>query len=194
MVVFLHGNAELIDHQYAIVDLYHAQGISVLLPEFRGYGHSAGSPSQAHIVADVVAFYDLAIALPQVDAQRIVIHGRSIGGGVAAQLADQRACNALIVESTGASVAAMAWRYGIPPFIVRSPFHSARVFRGLDVPVLIMHGQDDEVFRTSTRVTCSPLRQTGRWFRLRVGTTSCRRQQKQRSTIRPWRTTCRRRA
>jgi hypothetical protein len=154
VVVFLHGNAELIDHQRDIVAMYHALGVSVLLPEYRGYGGagasgggSAGSPSQAHLVADAAAFYDAVVARPDVDAGRVVIHGRSIGGGVAAQLAGRRACVALIVESTGRSVARKAWGYGVPPFVVRSPFDTERVFRTLEVPVLILHGEHDVIFR-----------------------------------------------
>jgi len=150
LVVILHGNAELIDHQMGLVQFYHAQGVSVLLPEYRGYGGagggSDGSPSQQHIVADVVALYDLAVARPDVDASKIIIHGRSIGGAIGAQLADRRPCAAVVVESTGTSVAGQAWRYGVPPFLVRSPFHTVRVFRELDVPVLILHGEYDRVF------------------------------------------------
>lgn len=158
VVVFLHGNAELIDHQRDIVEMYHALGVSVLLPEYRGYGGagasggasgggSAGSPSQAHLVSDAVAFYDRVVARGDVDADRVVIHGRSIGAGVGAQLAARRACVALIVESAGTSVARKAWGYGVPPFVVRSPFDTERVFRTLDVPVLIMHGEHDVIFR-----------------------------------------------
>lgn len=162
VVVFLHGNAELIDHQRDIVEMYHALGVSVLLPEYRGYGGagasggtsggasgggSAGSPSQAHLVSDAVAFYDRVVVRGDVDADRVVIHGRSIGAGVAAQLADRRACVALIVESAGTSVARKAWGYGVPPFVVRSPFDTERVFRTLGVPVLIMHGEHDVIFR-----------------------------------------------
>lgn len=150
LVVILHGNAELIDHQMGLVAFYHAQGVSVLLPEYRGYGGaqggSDGAPSQATIVPDVVALYDLAVAMPGVDASKVVIHGRSIGGAIGAQLADQRPCAAVVVESTGTSVAGQAWRYGVPPFLVRSPFHTERVFRELDVPILILHGEYDRVF------------------------------------------------
>ncbi|MEM9414627.1 MAG: alpha/beta hydrolase [Planctomycetota bacterium] len=149
IAIFFHGNAELVDHQHAIIDLYHSLGASVLLPEYRGYGGdggSEGSPSQAHLVADAEAFYDLAVVLPGVDGERVVIHGRSIGGGVAAQLADRRPCAAVVVESTGTSVARKAWGFGVPPFIVRSPFYTARVFHELDVPVMIMHGEHDDIF------------------------------------------------
>lgn len=158
LVVFLHGNAELIDHQRDIVAMYHALGVSVLLPEYRGYGGagtsggasgggSAGSPSQAHLVADAVAFYDRVVARADVDADRVVIHGRSIGAGLGAQVAARRPCVAVIVESAGTSVARKAWGYGVPPFIVRSPFDTERVFRTLGVPVLIMHGEHDVIFK-----------------------------------------------
>jgi len=146
LVVILHGNAELIDHQHFLLNYYNSLGFAVLLPEYRGYGRSEGSPSQATIVPDVVAFHDMATARPEVDAARVVIHGRSIGGAIAAQLADQRKPSVLIVQSTGASVAGMSWKYGVPPFIVRSPFNTARVFETLDIPVLILHGQHDGVF------------------------------------------------
>ena len=146
LAIFLHGNAELIDQQHNIVSLYHGQGVSVLLPEYRGYGNSDGSPSQDHIVSDVVAFYDQAVARADVDGGRVVIHGRSIGGGIAAQLADRRPSRALIVESTGASVAGLAWRYGVPPFLVRSPFRTRQVLETLTTPVLILHGKHDKVF------------------------------------------------
>ena len=121
----------------------------MLLPEYRGYGNSEGSPSQKHIVADVVAMYDETVARPEVDAGRVIIHGRSIGGAIGAQLADQRPCAGVIVESTCTSVAGQSWRYGVPPFLVRSPFNTERVFRGLDVPILIMHGEYDKVFSYS---------------------------------------------
>lgn len=146
LVVILHGNAELIDHQHFLLNYYHGLGFAVLLPEYRGYGRSEGSPSQATIVPDAVAFYDMAVARPEVDGTKVVIHGRSIGGAVAAQLADQRTPQVLIVQSTGTSVATMAWKYGAPPFIVRSPFNTARVFEKMNIPILILHSLHDGIF------------------------------------------------
>lgn len=146
LAVFFHGNAELIDYQPQIIDLYHAMGVSVLLVEYRGYGHSQGTPSQAHIVADSVAILDQVIKREDVDAQRIVMHGRSIGGGLATQVALQRKPSALIVENTGTSVSSMAWRYGAPPLLVRSPLNTEKAFKQLDIPILIMHAKHDLVF------------------------------------------------
>ncbi len=146
LAVFLHGNAELIDHQGPAIDLYHALGVSVLLVEYRGYGHSQGTPSQKHIVADTLAILHQVLERDEVDAARLILHGRSIGGGLATQVALQTSPIALIVESTGTSVAGMAWRYGAPPFLVTSPLRTQLAFKKLDCPILIMHGRNDDIF------------------------------------------------
>lgn len=154
LVVFFHGNAELIDHQYGIVQMYHDLGISVLLPEYRGYGHSDGSPSEAHIVADSLAMIDAVVMRAEVDRDQLVLHGRSIGGGLAAQVADrmqadQRKPAAVIVESTFVSVSGMAWRLGVPPLLVRSPLRTGQAFERSTYPVLIMHGKYDDTIPVS---------------------------------------------
>jgi uncharacterized protein len=149
VVVFFHGNAEIIDHQHDMVEGYHRLGCSILLPEYRGYGRAGGKPGEEAIVADAVHFYDELIKLPEADKSRIVFHGRSLGGGPAAQLAARRTPRALILESTFSSVAAMAAKYGCPSFLAKSPFRTDRVLESLDVPVLIFHGSDDDIIPVS---------------------------------------------
>ena len=149
LAVFFHGNAELIDHQHAIIDLYHGLGIHVLLVEYRGYGHSDGTPSQDHIVTDSVAVLEGVLKREGVDADSLILHGRSIGGGLAAQVALQTDAAALIVESTFASVSGMALRYGAPPFLVRSPLNTEQAFEELGLPILIMHGKADAMIPVS---------------------------------------------
>lgn len=145
LAVFFHGNAELIDHQHTTIESYLRLGCSVLLPEFRGYGRSGGSPSEAGIVEDAVYFYDEATKRPDVDGQRVVIHGRSLGGGPASQLAARRKPAALILESTFLSAAAMAAEYYAPSFLVKNPFRTDRALAELDAPVLIFHGTTDNI-------------------------------------------------
>lgn len=147
--VFFHGNAELIDQQQSIIDLYHGLGVSVLMVEYRGYGHSDGTPSQKNIVADSVAVLDQVLEREDVDAGKLVLHGRSIGGGLATQVALQIKPTALIVESTFMSISGMAMRYGVPPFIVTSPLKSEAAFAELDIPSLIMHGKHDTIVPVS---------------------------------------------
>lgn len=145
LVVHFHGNAELIDDQDATIMRYHKLGVSVLLPEYRGYGRSAGTPSEEAIASDAIYFYDEALKRPDIDPSRILIHGRSLGGGPAARLAEQRPPRALILESTFTSAASLAHKYYAPAFLAKSPFYVDRVVESLDVPILIFHGCNDTI-------------------------------------------------
>jgi fermentation-respiration switch protein FrsA (DUF1100 family) len=145
VIVYFHGNAEIIDHQQAVVAGYRRLGCSVLLPEYRGYGRSAGKPSQRAILADNVRFFDELVERPEVDAARIVFHGRSLGGAVAADLAMKRKPAALVLESTFTSVASMAHRYAAPEFLVTNPYRTDRVVATIGVPVLSFHGTRDTI-------------------------------------------------
>lgn len=145
VAIFFHGNAEIIEFMDEIVTPYQSLGVSVFLPEYRGYGRSAGQPSEKAIVADAVRFYDELIKRPDVDKSRIVIHGRSLGGGPACALAAQRMPRALILQSAFTSAADLAHRYAAPGFLATSPFHNDRIIPTLDIPMLIAHGCQDEV-------------------------------------------------
>lgn len=145
LVVFFHGNAELIDDQRTLAMAYLQRGWSVLLPEYRGYGNAAGKPSQTAIVADAVHFIRTATARDDVDADRLVLHGRSIGGAIAAQVAREHKPAAMILESAPANVASMAWQFGVPPLLVRNPFPTDEALSTLDVPVRLFHGTHDTI-------------------------------------------------
>lgn len=145
LAVFWHGNAELIDHQAPLVEAYLRLGLSVLLPEYRGYGRSAGSPSEEALVADGLRALEAALARPDVDPTRVVHHGRSVGAAVACAVAVRRAPAALVLESPFRSVAALAGRFLIPRPLVRDPFDNEAALRGLACPVLVFHGTADGI-------------------------------------------------
>ncbi len=145
VVVYFHGNAETIDQQRWLTDGYHWMGCSVLLPEYRGYGGSAGKPSQAAIREDAVWFYEQLVRRPDVDPTRIVFHGRSVGGAVAADLTTRFSPRALILQSTFPSAAAVARRFGIPRFLLKNPFDTDRALAQARFPILIFHGRHDTV-------------------------------------------------
>lgn len=144
-VVWAHGNGEVVDLLVGAAEPYRSRGASVLLVEYRGYGRSDGSPSEAAIVDDTARFVQRLAARPEVDATRIVYHGVSLGGGVACQVARRRPPAAVVLVATFRSVRAMAWRHLVPPFLVRDPFDNEAALAELDVPVLVMHGRRDEV-------------------------------------------------
>jgi fermentation-respiration switch protein FrsA (DUF1100 family) len=144
-VVFAHGNGELIDEWAEPLEAYRRLGVSVLLPEYRGFGRSAGTPSEAAIASDFVRFYDELVKRSDVDAERIVFHGRSLGGGAVCALARTRAPAGLVLESTFTSVANVARGWGIPQFLVTNHFDSESVVRAFPHPILILHGRRDRV-------------------------------------------------
>ncbi len=145
LVISAHGNGELIDFWPPHVAPLRAAGIGVLLVEYPGYGRSGGKPSEKSITAAMLAAYDWAMQDPRVDAQRVIAHGRSMGGGAAAQLARNRAVAALILESTYSSLALMVRAHGVPDFLVVNRFDTLAVLREFRGPVLIVHGSRDLV-------------------------------------------------
>jgi hypothetical protein len=142
-VMIFHGNADLIDHWTDVAQQYTSRGVSVLLCEFRGYGRSGGQPSQSAIVDDACRFHDMLAARPEVRADAILAHGRSLGGGVAAQLAANKPITALILDETFTSVASFAASYGVPPFLVKHPFRTDDALSAFKGRVFIAHGTRD---------------------------------------------------
>jgi uncharacterized protein len=145
-VVYLHGNAELIDHQAEVIHRLRSAGWAVALPEYRGYGRSEGRPGQRAITADLIRAVDALAVHPALDAERVVYFGRSIGAGFAAQLAHERPPAAMILQSPFLRTDRMALRYLAPPFLVRHSFRTDRILPHFDRPVLIIeHGRDEIV-------------------------------------------------
>jgi hypothetical protein len=145
LFVFAHGNGELIDYWLREFDTLRGWGASVLLVEYPGYGRSEGAPSQATIAQALTAAYDQAAARPDVDPARIVGWGRSLGGGGVCALARERALAALVLESTFTSVRQIARRFGLPGFLVRDPFDNQSVVSDFTGPILLVHGERDEI-------------------------------------------------
>ncbi|MFM9958491.1 MAG: alpha/beta hydrolase [Phycisphaerales bacterium] len=144
-VVLLHGNGELIDDNLQTAEMYRRMGISVLMPEYRGYGRSGGTPGQRVITGDLLKFHAMLLARSEVDASRLIYHGESLGTGFASVLAGERPPRVVILNSPFKSVASMAARFLVPGFLVRSPLRSDEVLAKDIAPVLIFHGVYDHV-------------------------------------------------
>lgn len=145
LLLFTHGNGELIDFWPGEFGVPRLWGMGVLLVEYPGYGRSAGRPSQKSVTDAVLAAYDWAEEQPGVDASRIVAYGRSLGGGAAVVLARARPAAAVVLESSFTSVSAFARRMGAPGTLVRDRFDNLEGVRQLDVPLLIIHGEHDAI-------------------------------------------------
>ena len=145
LLLFTHGNGELIDYWPKEFDEPRRRGLGVLLVEYPGYGRSEGRPSQTSITEGMLAAYDWATHDTRVDRSRIIPYGRSLGGGAASILAIQRPVPALILESTFSSVAAFASGLGAPSFLLRDTFDSESMVKQFKGPILIVHGDRDNL-------------------------------------------------
>jgi len=146
ILVYAHGNGELIEHWVTPMEQFRAAGVSVLLVEFPGYGHSEGRPTRATLAETVERAFDHLTERPGTDPARIVAVGRSLGAGAAADLARTRPVAAMVLMSSLSSATDVAWRsFRVPPFVVRDRFDVAGAVRGFVGPVLLMHGVRDEV-------------------------------------------------
>ena len=145
-VVYAHGNGERIDLWPDMLMPYRRMGLNVVLAEYRGYGESAGRPSEDAIAADLVLLMDRLEADERVDPSRIVLHGRSLGGGAMGTLLETHPPRALVLESTFRSVYAIAWdHYYAPRFLIADGFDTERALARYDGALLVLHGRDDQV-------------------------------------------------
>ena len=148
-------------------------GMGVLLVEYPGYGRSEGSPSERSIAEALSAGYDSLVARPDVDPDRIVLVGRSLGGGAICTLAGRRPSAALILMSTFTSIRTMAWRHLLPGFLVRDPFDNLAVVRDYPGPILIIHGTADGVVPYSHGLSLSLAASNSRLITYRCGHNDC---------------------
>jgi fermentation-respiration switch protein FrsA (DUF1100 family) len=140
-ILFIHGNAEDLGHLLPFLEQLHGLGFSVLAYDYRGYGTSSGKPSEESAYRDADAAYEFLLS-SGVPADRIIAHGRSLGGAVAIDLASRRPVAGLIVESS--FVTAYRVMTGIPLFPF-DRFRSVAKIGRVRRPVLVIHGTRDEV-------------------------------------------------
>lgn len=146
VLLWCHGNAgNLINRLENLTFLYRI-GLSVFVFDYRGFGLSAGRPTEAGLYQDALAAYSYLITTRQVAAKRVVIFGRSLGAAVAGEVASQRPAGGLILESAFPSVAALARAhyYGLPAHLLLvARFDLIRRLRAIHMPVLVIHGDRD---------------------------------------------------
>lgn len=145
LLLFGHGNGELIDYWPDAFEEPRRWGMAVFLVEYPGYGQSAGRPSEKTIRRVFRDAHDWATTQTDVDPNRIVGYGRSLGGGAVGVLSRDRPLAAMILESSFTSTRPFSRRFGAPGFLVRDPFDNVAAVRAFDGPLLIIHGAHDEV-------------------------------------------------
>ncbi|RYE52866.1 MAG: alpha/beta fold hydrolase [Sphingobacteriales bacterium] len=146
VVLYFHGNRENINRYAAISPLVTKHGYEIWMLDYPGFGKSTGKFAEQVVYDWALTFYKLARARFTPDS--IIIYGRSLGSGIASQLASIRDCKRLILETPYYSMPSVFDSY-IPlyPFnkIIHYQFPTWQYLQKVDAPVTIFHGEDDGV-------------------------------------------------
>jgi fermentation-respiration switch protein FrsA (DUF1100 family) len=148
LVLYFHGNASSLLAEIDLQDLLLSEGWDFVGIHYRGYPGSTGVPSEAGLHRDALAAWKYVVEELGADPNRVAIHGRSLGGGVAVQLAAAVKPGALVLESTFTSVLALAKEHfpWLPSGWVLEHRFMTRDFVGrLSCPLLVAHGSADSI-------------------------------------------------
>jgi len=141
-VLYLCGSEEDLSMAMPKLRNYQLKGYNVASFEYRGYGFTDGTPNESNLYEDAGLVYDYLLREKGVNESRLVLHGRSVGGGVATELATIRDPARLILESTFTSVyenlLSLKW---IPGDMFENENKASKV----DCPVLLIHGEADSI-------------------------------------------------
>ena len=146
--IFLHGNAGNVSYWVEAATVFRDLGWNTLLLDYRGYGRSEGEPTEEGTYLDARAAWRHLVEERGVDPSRIVVVGRSLGGGVATWLAEHHRIAGLVLEATFTSIAdVVAGSLPLPGIrsFVRLGYPSLARMPRLSVPLLVVHGRDDEL-------------------------------------------------
>ena len=141
-ILYTHGNAEDLGDIQPVLQQLHNTGFSVFAYDYRGYGTSQGKPSERNSYQDIGTVYDYLTQQLGVPARRIIAFGRSVGGGIAVDLAARKPLAGLIMESCFTS----AFRVVVPfPILPFDKFRNIDKIKKVTCPVLVMHGKADDI-------------------------------------------------
>lgn len=142
-LLYFGGNAEDVSvslPEFAVAFPEHA----IYLMHYRGYGGSSGKPSEQALVADALALYDQL----QSNHSDITVIGRSLGSGVAVQLAAQRKVAQLVLITPFDSLSALASRqfpFFPVPWLLKDSYKSVEYAPAINSPTLLLVAEQDEI-------------------------------------------------
>ncbi|MEM7050352.1 MAG: alpha/beta hydrolase [Acidobacteriota bacterium] len=144
-VLFCHGNSGSIGHQIALLERLRPLRMNFFLFDYRGYGQSAGTPSEKGVFLDVRAAWDHLTGPLGQPAEQIILFGHSLGGAIAIDCALDRPVAGLVVQSSFTDIRGMARvRFPrLPAWVARNQFRSRDKVQSLSVPKLFIHGMRD---------------------------------------------------
>ena len=146
-LLFSHGNGGNISHRVEKIGMLSKLGLDVFIFDYRGYGRSSGRPSEKGFYRDVEAAYNYLVSEKNIQPERIIVYGESLGGSVAIDLASRKKVRALITESAFSSTVDMAKALypRLPAFLISTKFDAVSRVKDLSIPKLIIHSKNDDI-------------------------------------------------
>jgi fermentation-respiration switch protein FrsA (DUF1100 family) len=126
-------------------------GCSFFVFDYRGYGDNPGTPTELLTYVDAEAALEHVRERPEVDAERIVLYGFSLGTGIAVELATRHPSRGLVLRAPFTSIRDLVMeRYprlrrwlALAPWLPLTRYNSAGKIGRLQAPLLVMHGDAD---------------------------------------------------
>jgi uncharacterized protein len=146
-LLYLHGNGASLAGRSAIMRKYLAHGRGVFIMAYRGYSGSTGSPTETANVADAKLAFDTLVR-DGVKPADIILYGESLGTGVAVQVALEKPAAGIILDSPYTAVvdrAAELYPWLPVRLLAVDRYESRRHIAGMRMPLLIVHGEADQV-------------------------------------------------
>ncbi|MDO6428951.1 alpha/beta hydrolase [Flavitalea sp. BT771] len=165
VVLYFHGNQQNVTHYAPYAADFTAKGYEVWMPDYPGFGKSTGKLTEKALYAHALIVYKLARS--RWPPSQIILYGKSLGTGIAAQLASIRDCRRLILECPYYSMTSMARRY-LFLYPVGSMLHyrfpTYEYLPAVTAPITIFHGTNDGVVAYSNAARLKALLKPGDEF------------------------------
>ena len=165
-VLYFHGNASYAGSNPRWKQTLVAAGWDVIAASYRGYPGAQGKPSEVGLKRDAMAAWNFVTQELAIPPHGVVLHGRSLGGGVAGTIMTEVEPAGIVLESTFLSARARATSlYPWLPvrWLMTSPFLTADRAPGVQVPVLVLHSDGDDVIPVDHGRALSRLFSNGRY-------------------------------
>ena len=151
VILYFHGNAGDLSGWQFVAEDFTTQGYNFMIIDYRGYGKSSGNLSENGLYLDAEAAFDFLVK-EGFDPARILLYGRSIGTGVAVDLAAKRTCKGLILEAPYISLPKLANEklpFFFPSLLLKYRFDNINKINRVKCPVIFLHGSDDTLIPPS---------------------------------------------
>ncbi len=148
-LLHLHGNSGAILNQHQAISPLLSSGFQIFVFDYSGFGFSTGKATRENILIDALSAFDYLQQRPEVAGTKMLIYGQSIGGHLAAVVAEQRQAklDGLVIEGAFSSYKAIAGKK-VPvlgKLFSKKGFSAIDALQQFEKPVLVIHSTEDKV-------------------------------------------------